>query len=65
MAHLAPCGTGGGGHESGLPTGCEEDCSETSQDGLVEEMGSLARVQGVERRSVVGADPSCAAKIDQ
>ena len=28
-------------HESVLPAGCEEDASEASQDGLLEEMGSV------------------------
>ena len=33
-----------GGHEVGLPSGCEEDAVETSKVGLLEEMGSKARV---------------------
>ena len=48
-------------HESGLP-GCEEDAFETSQDGPLEEMGSKARVCGVDGRSVAGADASYAVK---
>ena len=35
---------GGGGYESGLPAGREEDPSETHQDGPLEEMGSKARM---------------------
>ena len=35
---------GGGGHESGLPAGREKYVSEASQDGLLEEIGSKARM---------------------
>ena len=37
-AHLAVRGACGVGHESGPPAGWEEDASETSQGGLLEEM---------------------------
>ena len=33
-----------GGHDSSRPAGCEEDAAEASQDGLLEEVGSKARV---------------------
>ena len=39
VAHLVIWGTGGGGHEGGLPARREEDASETSQDGLLIENG--------------------------
>ena len=48
-----PQGAGGGGHESGLPAGREEDASETRQDGLLEEMGSHARMRRVDVREWV------------
>ena len=44
LAHHVFRGAGGGGHEGGLPAGRETYASETSQDGLLEEMGSKARV---------------------
>ena len=47
------------------PAGREQVASEASQDGLVEEMGSKARMFGVERRRVAGANPGYAAKKDQ
>ena len=37
-------GAGGGGQERGLPAGCEKVVPEASQDGLVEGMGSKARM---------------------
>ena len=37
-------GAGGGGDESGLLAGREEDASGANQDGLLEERGSKARV---------------------
>ena len=44
VAHVAIRRAGGGGHEGGLPAACEEDASETSQDGPLEVMGSQAQV---------------------
>ena len=48
-----------------MPGGREEDVVETSQDGLLEEMCSKARVWRVGRRSVAGANPNYVAKEDQ
>ena len=65
VARHAVWGAGGGGHEGGLPAGREEDETGASQDGQLEELGSQARVWGVERKNVAGANRSFAAKKDQ
>ena len=42
LAHLAVRRTGGGGHESDLPAGRDNDASGASQEGVLEEMDSKA-----------------------
>ena len=44
VAHFGVRRTGNGGHESGLPAGCKDNASETSQNDVVEKVGSQTRV---------------------